>query len=110
MENLEARVVEKLISIGYKEKIAHLTAGDLMASTLIREPLVKWIETGKETDCVYEEFSAFRLMRERRHKYPGALVAIAWLHRDPETARKALTSGMHIIERSKKWENDVLPY
>ena len=94
MENLETKIVEKLIESGYKEKIAQSLGAKLAISAVIREPLVFWLKNDEETDCSYEEISAFRLMRERKFSYPNALNVIDWLHRDPKTARQALSSGI----------------
>ncbi|MCL2410842.1 MAG: hypothetical protein FWC97_04285 [Treponema sp.] len=91
MENLESRVVEKMMSIGYKEKLARDMAVDLIASAPIREPLLHWIKTGEEMDCVCEDVSALALMRERNYTYPNALDIISLLHRDPERARYLLS-------------------
>jgi len=102
MENLQARAVEKMMSIGYKENLAQEMSVELLAATPVKKAFSHWVETGEETDCVYEEFSAFRLMSERRHKYPAALNAIDWLNRDPQKARKALTSGVCRLIRRKE--------
>jgi len=91
-------VVKKLIETGYKEGLAHSLGERLVASIPIRKPLMIWLQTGEETDCVYEEISALTLKRERGLWYPAALGAIAWLHREPEIARKALTEPTCILE------------
>ena len=96
------KVKEKLKGSGYEEKAAQSLAERLAASEVIREQLLKWVENNEETDCRYEEFSVFALMRERRFTYPNALNTIAWLHNAPDIARKALTSGVDRIVKGER--------
>ena len=101
MENLEAKIIKKLLILGYKEKSARSLGAKLAISTVIREPLVHWLETGIEVDCSYEEFYALKLTKERGFSYPNALNVIDWLHREPENARRALSSGIDWIVGGK---------
>jgi len=97
MTNEEAiilkNVVEKLIEMEYTEKNARDLASRLTGSSPIRKSLLHWIGTGEYAECFYEEISALTLMRERGFTYPNALSVIGWLHREPETAREALSEG-----------------
>jgi len=102
MEISEIRIVEKLMELDYTERSAKALSERLIKSDIIREPLMCWLETGEETDCFYEEISAFALMRERRFQYPNALNVIDWLHRDPQAARQALSRGVDRIIRRKE--------
>ena len=90
------------MELGYSEINAQSLAERLGVSTIIREPLMRWLESGEETDCSYEDITAFALMRDRGQTYPAALSSIDWLSREPERARKALTSRIDsIIWRTK---------
>ena len=93
------RIKQKLMQSGYDEKNAQSLSARLVDSEIIRKPLLKWLKTGEESDCSYEEISAFGLMRERKFTYPNALNTIAWLHKDPKTARMALASGIDRIAK-----------
>ena len=98
LKDLEIAIVNKLIEMGRSEKVAQKLAVDLVASDAIRKPLLHWLETGEEMDCVYEDISALALMRERNYLYHGALSVIAWLHRDPEKTRRILNTPVNYIE------------
>jgi len=97
LEFNESDIVKKLIQTGYKEHVAQSLGSRLIVADVIREPLAKWIKSGEETNCTFEEISAFALMRERNHTYPAALSVIAWLYEDPKAAREALSQKVCII-------------
>jgi len=95
-------LILKLETQGYNHAEAKSLSQRLAAAEIIREQLLCWLETDVETDCRYEEFSVFALMRERGFTYPNALNTIAWLYRNPEAARKALASGTDRITRGER--------
>ncbi|GHV16948.1 hypothetical protein FACS189425_02190 [Clostridia bacterium] len=91
------RIADKLSGGAYsKEEIAFLSK-QLAESEYVRQPLLNWLEIGREEDCYYENFSAFAFMTERGKSYPEALSNIAWLAEKPEEAKYFFSRKRDVI-------------
>ena len=97
MDELVSKITEKLSAGAYsKNEIAFLSK-QLAESIYIRQPLINWLETGQENDCVCEGYSAFIFMRERGKNYPEALSNIAWLAEKPDEAKQFFSRKRDVI-------------
>ena len=92
------KIIKKLIQIGYQKNHAKDLGERLASSNIIAEQLLRWVETGEETDCTYEEISALTLMHERNFTYVAALSMIDWLHKNPIEARQSLSSRIDLVK------------
>ena len=91
----ENRIMEVLVSNGYPEKQAQMTAAELLQIDASLQPLLaQWIENGVETDVEAEGFSLVWLMKQYKMMYPAALLTIDWLIKEPEIAVNAVRKGV----------------
>lgn len=62
---------------------------------ILKPLLEKWLETGEELDDTkFEGYSINDLINGYDMYFTGALLTLDWLIKDPETAKKALKSGI----------------
>jgi len=89
------KIIEKLISVGYPENAAKMTAKELsqIDNSLIAA-LNLWFQADEETDMTIEGFTLSELKTKHKMSYPAALLTIDWLIKEPEIATKAITSGI----------------
>ncbi len=91
----EEKIIAVLVSKGYPEKQAKMTATDLLQiDASLQALLVQWIENGVETDVEAEGFSLVWLMKQYKMMYPAALLTIDWLIKEPEIAVNAVRKGV----------------
>lgn len=91
----EEKIIAVLVSKGYPEKQAKMTAIDLLQiDASLQALLVQWIENGVETDVEAEGFSLVWLMKQYKMMYPAALLTIDWLIKEPEIAVNAVRKGV----------------
>jgi hypothetical protein len=91
-------------NFNYSQAGAESLASDVlkMPETL-RLLAEKWLNDGTETDYSVEGFSVLTLMQEKGFNYLNALNVIAWLAREPEAAKKALSRPFdRVITRTRK--------
>jgi hypothetical protein len=89
----KGRLIERLrTQCGYSESGAKSLAGDAAAMPdKFRQMAARWLDDGSETDYSLEGFSVFGLMKSKGFNYLNALNALAWLAREPDEAKAALS-------------------
>ena len=89
------KIYEILIENGYSENSANLVLNELaQLSAPLNECLVEWIETGNCKDYAVDGFSIFDFQKNRKMKYPAALLTMDWLIKEPEQAKESLKRGL----------------
>ena len=89
------KIYEILIENGYSENSANLVLNELaQLSAPLNECLVEWIETGNCKDYAVDGFSIFDFQKNRKMKYPAALLTMDWLIKEPEKAKESLKKGL----------------
>ena len=89
------KIYEILIENGYSENSANLVLNELaQLSAPLNECLVEWIETGNCKDYAVDGFSIFDFQKNRKMKYPAALLTMDWLIKEPEKAKESLKRGL----------------
>jgi hypothetical protein len=94
---MELKLREKLSEYGYKNEYVNNYVNQFSESEILQPVLLNWLETGIETDCECEGFTAFGLMKNLGNKYPTALSNIAWLAESPIEAKKMLTRRRDVV-------------
>lgn len=89
------KLYEALVENGYSEKSANLVLNELaQLSAPLNDYLVEWIETGTCKDYAVDGFSIFDFQKNRKMKYPAALLTMDWLIKEPEKAKESLKRGL----------------
>lgn len=87
-------IYKALVENGYSNKSANLVLCDLMQlSAPLNDYLTEWIETGCCKDYAVDGFSIFDFQKNRKMKYPAALLTMDWLIKEPEKAKESLRRG-----------------
>lgn len=90
---MEQEVIKMiLIDRGYSEKNAILVSKELQN---LAEPLMplleRWLaDVNDEGEYEIASYSIYQLQKERRMKYPAALLTIDWLIKEPDVALESL--------------------
>ena len=88
---------EKIVDIlkkelGYSERVADVTADDLLSlSPQLQPALTKWLDKREVTNMEILGFSIKQLMEQRGYTFPSALISMDWLLTEPDIAQKELT-------------------
>ncbi len=90
------KIEDILVSeLQYCDYVAKTTAEDLVnLHPRLKPALDDWVKDRKTVDITIESFSTLALMAEKGFTYPAALIAMDWLLKEPETAKKQLASDI----------------
>lgn len=92
---MRTKIYEALVENGYNEKSANLVLNELVQlSAPLNEYLVEWMETGNCKDYTIDGFSVLDFQKNRKMKYPAALLTMDWLIKEPEKAKMSLIRGL----------------
>lgn len=92
MEN----ILDTLVARGYPEKQAPGVAAKIEHISPNLEPAMSaWLKDGSTIEVEVKGYTPSSLMdRFRGMPYPSAVLLLDWLIREPETAEKAIKSGI----------------
>lgn len=92
---MRTKIYEALVENGYNEKSANLVLNELVQlSAPLNDYLVEWMETGNCKDYTIDGFSVLDFQKNRKMKYPAALLTMDWLIKEPEKAKMSLIRGL----------------
>jgi hypothetical protein len=100
-----SQLISKLQNdFNYSRAGAESLASDVLKMPeILRLMAEEWLNDGTETDYSVEGFSVLGLMEKKGFNYLNALNVVAWLMREPDAAKKALSRPFdRVITRTKK--------
>jgi len=84
-----------LLNKGYNTEDADRLSKYLMKiDSRLVSALNEWLNSDRITDIVVEGFSSTSLMQKYHLEYPGVLLTLDWLYREPEKAKSAIEKGI----------------
>jgi hypothetical protein len=90
---MKQKNIKKILinELNYTKYEAEVTSADLIKLDQSLQPaLLLWLKDRTVSDLKMYDFSVLKLMEEKKFTFPASLIALDWLIKDPETARKAL--------------------